>query len=118
MRWQDRGEVKKAHQPYFELMFHGVSQRLVATESVTPLPGGGAIVAARLAVRAFRQLNGVVKPTSGDRLTLVLVPRDGGLAIRDGANVGTIAEAVRTIVRVRLLLVGDACHFIAVVGAG
>jgi uncharacterized protein (TIGR02246 family) len=93
MHWRGRDEVARAHRAFFDIMFHGVKQRLVETESVTPLPGGGAIVVARLAVDAFRQPNGVLKPPSEDRLTLVLVPRGDGLAVAHGANVGIIAEA-------------------------
>jgi hypothetical protein len=56
------------------------------------MPGGGVVlVVARLAVDAFRQPNGVVTPTSEDRLSLV--PRSDGLAIARGANMGIIAEA-------------------------
>ena len=93
MHWQGRDAVEKAHRAYFEIMFRGVKQRLLATESLTPLPGGGAIVVARLAVDAFRQPNGVVKPPSEDRLTLVMVPRGDDLAIAHGANVAILPEA-------------------------
>lgn len=93
MHWQGRDAVEKAHRAYFEIMFRGVKQRLLATESLTPLPGGGAVVVARLAVDAFRQPNGVVKPPSEDRLTLVMVPRGDELAIVHGANVAIVAEA-------------------------
>lgn len=93
MHWRGRDEVARAHRAFFDIMFRGVKQRLVETESVTPLPGGGAVVVARLAVDAFRQPNGVLKPPSEDRLTLVLVPRGDRLAIAHGANVGVVAEA-------------------------
>jgi uncharacterized protein (TIGR02246 family) len=93
MHWQGRDAVEKAHRAYFEIMFRGVKQRLLATESLTPLPGGGAVVVARLAVDAFRQPNGVLKPPSEDRLTLVMVPRGEDLAIVHGANVAVVAEA-------------------------
>jgi uncharacterized protein (TIGR02246 family) len=93
MHWQGRDAVEKAHRAYFEIMFRGVKQRLLATESLTPLPGGGAVVVARLAVDAFRQPNGVLKPPSEDRLTLVMVPRGEELAIVHGANVAVVAEA-------------------------
>ena len=93
MHWQGRDAVEKAHRAYFEVMFRGVKQRLLATESLTPLPGGGAVVVARLAVDAFRQPNGVVKQPSEDRLTLVMVPRGEDLAIIHGANVAIVAEA-------------------------
>jgi len=93
MHWQGRDAVEKAHRAYFEIMFRGVKQRLLATESLTPLPGGGAVVVARLAVDAFRQPNGVVKPPSEDRLTLVMVPRGEDMAIAHGANVAIVAEA-------------------------
>ena len=92
---QGRDAVEKAHRAYFEMMFRGVKQRLLATESLTPLPGGGAVVVACLAVDAFRQPNGVVKPPSEDRLTLVMVPRGDDLAIVHGANVEIVAEAQR-----------------------
>lgn len=93
MHWQGRDAVEKAHRAYFEIMFRGVKQRLLATESLTPLPGGGAVVVARLAVDAFQQPNGVVKPPSEDRLTLVMVPRGEDMAIVHGANVAIVAEA-------------------------
>ncbi len=93
MHWQGRDAVEKAHRAYFEIMFRGVKQRLLATESLTPLPGGGAVVVARLAVDSFRQPNGVVKPPSEDRLTLVMVPRGEDMAIVHGANVAIVAEA-------------------------
>lgn len=93
MHWQGRDAVEKAHRAYFEIMFRGVKQRLLATESLTPLPGGAAVVVARLAVDAFRQPNGVVKPPSKDRLTLIMVPRGEDLAIAHGANVAIVAEA-------------------------
>jgi uncharacterized protein (TIGR02246 family) len=93
MHWRGRDEVARAHRAFFNIMFRGVKQRLIETESVTPLPGGGAVVVARLGVDAFRQPNGVVKPPSEDRLTLVLVPRGDGLAIAHGANVSIAAEA-------------------------
>ena len=93
MHWQGRPAVEQAHRMYFELMFRGVKQRLLDTESVTALPGGGAVVVVRLAVDAFRQPNGIVKPPSEDRLTLVMVPRGNDLAIAHGANVAIVAEA-------------------------
>jgi len=93
MHWQGRDAVEKAHRAYFEIMFRGVKQRLLATESLTPLPGGAAVVVARLAVDAFRQPNGLVKPPSEDRLTLAMVPRGEDLAIVHGANVAIVAEA-------------------------
>ena len=93
MHWRGRDEVARAHQAFFDIMFRGVKQRLIETESVMPLPGGGAVVVARLAVDAFRQPNGVVKPPSEDRLTLVLVPAGNELAIAHGANVGIVADA-------------------------
>lgn len=93
MHWQGRDAVEKAHRAYFDIMFRGVKQRLLATESLTPLPGGGAVVVACLAVDSFRQPNGVVKPPSEDRLTLVMVPRGENLAIVHGANIAIVAEA-------------------------
>lgn len=93
MHWQGRDAVETAHRVYFEIMFRGVKQKLIATESIMPLPEGGAVVVARLAVDAFRQPNGLVKPPSEDRLTLVMVPRGNDLAIVHGANVAIVAEA-------------------------
>lgn len=93
MHWQGRDAVEKAHRAYFEIMFRGIRQRLIATESLTPLPGGGAVVVARLGVDAFRQPNGVVQPPSEDRLTLIMVPRGEDMAIIHGANVAIVAEA-------------------------
>lgn len=93
MHWQGRDAVEKAHRVYFDMMFRGVKQRFLATESLTLLPGGGVVVVVRLAVDAFRQPNGVVKPPSEDRLTLVMVPRGNDLAIVHGANVAIVAEA-------------------------
>lgn len=93
MHWKGRAAVEQAHRAYFKLMFHGVKQKLLETESITALPGGGAVVVARFAIGAFRQPNGVVKPASEDRMTLVLVPRGEALAIIHGANIGIIAEA-------------------------
>jgi uncharacterized protein (TIGR02246 family) len=93
MHWQGRAAVEQAHRAYFDLMFRGVKQRLLEIESLTPLPGGSVIVVSRIAIGAFRQPNGVVKPPSEDRLTLVMVPRGDGLAIAHGANIAIVPEA-------------------------
>lgn len=93
MHWQGRTAVEHAHRVYFDMMFRGVKQRLIEIESVTPLPGDGAIAVSRIAIGAFRQPNGVVKPPSEDRLTLVLVPRGDSLAIAHGANISIVEEA-------------------------
>lgn len=93
MHWQGRDAVDHAHRVYFDIMFRGVKQRLVEIESVTPLPGDGAVVVARIAIGAFRQPNGVAKPASEDRMTLVMVPRHDGLAVIHGANIEIVAEA-------------------------
>lgn len=95
MHWQGRHAVERAHRALFDLMFKGVDQRLEAIESIVPIDGGGAIVVARLSIDGFTQPDGVFKPASEDRMTLVLVPGEAGLMIKHGANVGIVAEAQR-----------------------
>jgi uncharacterized protein (TIGR02246 family) len=95
MHWQGREAVERAHRAYFDLMFKGVDQELEEIESVVPLPGGGAVVVARVRMGAFRQPDGVTRPPSSDRLSLVLVPTDDGLRIVHGANVAIHEEAQR-----------------------
>lgn len=95
MHWQGRDAVDHAHRVYFDLMFRGVDQKLEEIESIVPLPGGGAVAVARIWMDAFRQPDGVVKPPSRDRMTLVLVPGENGLLIAHGANIAIVEEAQR-----------------------
>lgn len=87
MHWRGLEEVKRAHQVYHDLMFKGVPFRMEEIESIRPLPGGGAIVVSRWSIGSFKTPAGDRLPPSEDRLTLVLVPAAGGLAIAHGANV-------------------------------
>lgn len=95
MHWQGRAAVEHAHRAYFDLMFRGVNAELEEVESVVALPGGGAIVVACIAMGAFKQPDGVTRPPSRDRMTLVLVPGEQRLLIAHGANIAIVEEAQR-----------------------
>jgi uncharacterized protein (TIGR02246 family) len=93
MHWHGRAEVEQAHRAFFDLMFKGVSSHLEEIESVVQLSGGEAIAVVRLRMDAFLQPDGIMKPESVDRMTLVLVPTGNGLRIKHGANIWVVPEA-------------------------
>lgn len=95
MHWQGKAQVDRAHRAYFEAMFRGVPIELQEIESVTPLPGGGAIAVLRWSVAAYRSPNGTQMPPSRNRMSLTLVPQGGRLVIAHGANI-EINEAAQT----------------------
>lgn len=87
MHWQGKAAVDRAHRVFFDTMFKGVPLSLEEVESVTPLPGGGAVAVLRWSVGAFRTPTGDSVPPSRDRMSLVLVSTGGDLLIAHGANV-------------------------------
>jgi uncharacterized protein (TIGR02246 family) len=87
MHWRGKAEVQKAHQVYFDLMFKDRWAKVDEIESIEPLPGGALVVVSRWSFGGFRQPDGVMRPPGKDRMSLVLVPRDSGLAIAHGANI-------------------------------
>jgi uncharacterized protein (TIGR02246 family) len=87
MHWQGKAQVDHAHRAFFDIMFRGVPLTLEAIESVMPLPGGAAVAVIRWAVGAYRTPFGQQMPPSRNRMSLVLVPHDGKLAIAHGANI-------------------------------
>lgn len=93
MHWRGLAEVKRAHQVYADLMFRDVPIQLQEIESLRPLSGGGAIVVARWAVGAFTAPSGEQRPPSRDRMTLVMIPQGGGLAIAHAANIEIVEAA-------------------------
>lgn len=95
MHWRGFQAVDRAHRAFFDLMFRGVKSKLVDVERARALPGGAVVAVGRLAVDAFRQPNGVVRPAEETRMTLVLEPQDGEFRIVHGSNVSVVAEAER-----------------------
>jgi uncharacterized protein (TIGR02246 family) len=93
MHWRGKVEVQKAHQTYFDLMFKDRSCKLDEIESIEPLPGGAFIAVVRWSMGGYRRPNGMMRPPGRDRMSVVLVPRAGGLAIAHGANVPIDDEA-------------------------
>lgn len=95
MHWIGRPAIERAHSVNFDLMFRGVEQSLEAIESIVPIAGGVVSVVARWSIGAFTAPDGHQNPPSRDRMSLVLVPTDGGLAIVHGANVAIFEPAQR-----------------------
>jgi hypothetical protein len=93
MHWRGRVEVQKAHQAYFDLMFKDRSAKLDEIESIEALPGGVVVTVVRWSFGGFRQPGGATRAPGKDRMSLVMVPQDDGLAIAHGANVSIDAVA-------------------------
>ncbi|MEG3180698.1 SgcJ/EcaC family oxidoreductase [Sphingomonas sp. LT1P40] len=96
MHWQGREEVDYAHRALFENTFKGVTQTMEEIESVTPMPGGGAIAVVRWAVAEYRTPSGQVSPASRTRMSLTLLPKGDRLLIAHGANIQIVEGAQRS----------------------
>lgn len=96
MHWQGWAAVDKAHRAFFDRMFKGVPMKLEDIESISALPGGGAVAVLRWSVGAFKTPAGALNPPSRDRMTLVLVPAGDRLKIMHGANIQIVEGAQRS----------------------
>ena len=96
MHWQGWAAVDKAHRNFFDRMFKGVPMKLEDIESISALPGGGAVAVLRWSVGAFKTPAGALNPPSRDRMTLVLVPAGDRLKIMHGANIQIVEGAQRS----------------------
>lgn len=96
MHWQGRADVDYAHRALFAGPFKGVSETLEKVESLTPLPGGGAVAVIRWAVGAYTSPAGHPIPASRTRMTLVLVPEGKDFLIAHGANIQIVEGAQRS----------------------
>ena len=96
MHWKGREEVDYAHRALFDQSFRGVTTTLEEVESITPVPGGGAIAVVRWAVGPYRTPSGQVSPASRTRMSLTLVPQGDRLLIAHGANIQIVEGAQRS----------------------
>lgn len=96
MHWKGREEVDYAHRALFDQSFRGVTSTLEEIESVTPMPGGGAIAVVRWAVAAYKTPAGVVSPAGRTRMSLMLVAHGDRFLIAHGANIQVVEGAQRS----------------------
>ena len=95
MHWQGFEEVDRAHRTYFDLMFKGVQQKLLAVESLTPVAPGVVVAVVHWHMDAFKTPSGDLAPPHESRMTLVYVKLADGWKIAHGANIDVDAGAAR-----------------------
>ena len=95
MHWRGFEEVDRAHRTYFDIMFKGVQQKLLAIESLTPLASNIAVAVVHWHMDAFKTPSGDIAPPHESRMTLVYVKLAEGWKIAHGANIDVDAQAAR-----------------------
>ena len=95
MHWQGFEEVDRAHRVYFDLMFKGVQQKLLAVESLTQIAPSVAVAVVHWHMDAFKTPSGEIAPPHESRMTLVYVKLAEGWKIAHGANIDVDAQAAR-----------------------
>lgn len=93
MHWRGRADVEYAHRALFAGPLKGVAETLEEVESLTPLPGGGAVAVIRWSVAAYTSPSGRAISPGRTRMTLILVPRGRELAIAHGTNIQIVEAA-------------------------
>ena len=95
MHWQGFEEVDRAHRIYFDMMFKGVQQKLVAVESLTQIAPTGVVAVVHWHMDAFKTPSGEIAPPHESRMTLVYVKQADSWKIAHGANIDVDAGAAR-----------------------
>lgn len=95
MHWRGFEEVDRAHRVYFDLMFTGVQQKLLAVESLTPIAPTVVVAVVHWHMDAFKTPSGEIAPPHESRMTLVYVKLAEGWKIAHGANIDVDAGAAR-----------------------
>jgi uncharacterized protein (TIGR02246 family) len=95
MHWQGLEEVDRAHRVYFDVMFRGVQQKLLAVESLTPIAPAVVVAVVHWHMDAFKTPSGEIAPPHESRMTLVYVKLAEGWKIAHGANIDVDAGAAR-----------------------
>lgn len=95
MHWQGFEEVDRAHRIYFDLMFKGVQQKLLAVESLTQIAPSVVVAVVHWHMDAFKTPSGEIAPPHESRMTLVYVKLAEGWKIAHGANIDVDAQAAR-----------------------
>lgn len=95
MHWQGFEEVDRAHRVYFDLMFKGVQQKLLAVESLTQIAPSVVVAVVHWHMDAFKTPSGEIAPPHESRMTLVYVKLAEGWKIAHGANIDVDAQAAR-----------------------
>jgi uncharacterized protein (TIGR02246 family) len=95
MHWQGFEEVDRAHRIYFDLMFKGVQQKLLAVESLTQIAPTVVVAVVHWQMDAFKTPSGELAPPHESRMTLVYVKLAEGWRIAHGANIDVDAGAAR-----------------------
>lgn len=95
MHWQGFEEVDRAHRVYFDLMFKGVQQKLLAVESLTLIAPTVVVAVVHWHMDAFKTPSGDMAPPHESRMTLVYVKLGEGWKIAHGANIDVDAQAAR-----------------------
>lgn len=95
MHWQGFEEVDRAHRVYFDLMFNGVQQKLLAVESLTQIAPTVVVAVVHWHMDAFKTPSGDMAPPHESRMSLVYVKLAEGWKIAHGANIDVDAQAAR-----------------------
>lgn len=95
MHWQGFEEVDRAHRVYFDIMFNGVQQKLLAVESLTQIAQTVVVAVVHWHMDAFKTPSGEVAPPHESRMTLVYVKLAEGWKIAHGANIDVDQQAAR-----------------------
>jgi uncharacterized protein (TIGR02246 family) len=95
MPWQGFEEVDRAHRVYFDLMFKGVQQKLIAVESLTQIALTVVVAVVHWHMDAFKTPSGEIAPPHVSRMTLVYLKLADGWKIAHGANIDIDAQAAR-----------------------
>ncbi|MEN9873665.1 MAG: hypothetical protein RL186_562 [Pseudomonadota bacterium] len=95
MHWRGPEEVDRAHRIYFDIMFKGVQQKLLAIESIVQLAPTVAVVVVHWHMDAFTTPDGHLAPPHESRMTIVYVKSEIGWKIAHGANIDVDEGAAR-----------------------
>ncbi|MFM1975663.1 MAG: hypothetical protein RL145_509 [Pseudomonadota bacterium] len=95
MHWQGFEEVDRAHRVYFDIMFNGVQQKLLAVESLTQIAPTVVVAVVHWHMDAFKTPSGEVAPPHESRMSLVYVKLAEGWKIAHGANIDVDQQAAR-----------------------
>ena len=95
MHWQGFEDVDRAHRVYFDLMFKGVQQKLLAVESLTQIAPTVVVAVVHWHMDAFKTPSGDIAPPHESRMSLVYVKLAEGWKIAHGVNIDVDAQAAR-----------------------
>jgi uncharacterized protein (TIGR02246 family) len=95
MHWRGLPAVIHAHEVFFSIMFHDVSNTLLGVDSIVEIAPDVRICVARWVLGDYTTPSGDRIVAETNRMTLVFTGRDDGLLLRHVANLRIDADAAR-----------------------